>query len=538
MRPGFFIRLSLIVVIVTWTIGSSFVQAQNFDEEFGLWPVDLTVGGSIILVADRYPKELNDLQKRIAPAAETCWLLPKKSDWLESFLPEDAKSKTLQQDSHSDNTLLDGYRVVAIPFLKPTDADVDLVRKIVPRIKKFVAAGNTLIVVGGVEWFGRWKFEANNNEKSNPGFGLIPDSCISVQHSDLSAKSGVGPNESDKTHNTRVDIQIDSGSAMWLRGRKVTTIGKGSVTFSLPAVNNLAVKSKQIEMAPGRRVDPYKYRIDLTAWRRQAIERSRNDFPAKNKVTPFVDKGTLFIVGGGGMPNGLMKQFVDAAGGKKAKLVYVPCQESEQLRGVPRIVRSWQRMGVESATFIHTKDRNKANQDDEFLKSLKEATGIWFGGGRQWNFADSWYGTKGHRYMKDVLNRGGAIGGSSAGASIQGRYLARANPLANFDIMAPGYERGLGFLSGVAIDQHFSQRRRQKDMTQLVDTYPQLLGIGIDEATAIIVKKSQAAVVGKGRVFFYDREQPVVQGKPDYTAIKAGQSFDLAKRRVIEPSSD
>ena len=135
--------------------------------------------------------------------------------------------------------------------------------------------------------------------------------------------------------------------------------------------------------------------------------------------------------------------------------------------------------------------------------------------------------------MKEVLRKGGVIGGSSAGASIQGRYLARANPLANFDIMAPGYERGLGFLSGVAIDQHFSQRGRQKDLTELVNRYPRLLGIGIDETTALIVRESVGSVVGNGKVHFYDRSRPVLPNQPDYIALPAGYSYDLVQRRVL-----
>ena len=191
-------------------------------------------------------------------------------------------------------------------------------------------------------------------------------------------------------------------------------------------------------------------------------------------------------------------------------------------------------MGVKHATFIHTKDRNKSNTDEEFLAPLKDATMLWFGGGRQWNFADSYYGTKAHKLMKDVLHRGGVIGGSSAGASIQGRFLARATPIGNSNILAPGYMRGgLGFLSGVAIDQHFSQRGRQKDMTKLVEKYPQMLGIGIDESTAIIVRKSRAEVVGTGKVFFYNRNIAVEEGKPDYTAVSAGGVYDLLKREVI-----
>jgi cyanophycinase len=176
--------------------------------------------------------------------------------------------------------------------------------------------------------------------------------------------------------------------------------------------------------------------------------------------------------------------------------------------------------------------------DEEFLAPLKDATGIWFGGGRQWNFSDSYYGTKAHQMMKDVLARGGVIGGSSAGASIQARYMCRANPVANFDIMAPGYERGLGFIGGVAIDQHFSQRGRQKDMTQLVNRYPQLLGIGLDEATAIIVQESKAQVVGRGKVHFYDRNQPVIPGTDDFLALEDGSYFDLATRKVIESEAE
>jgi cyanophycinase len=191
-------------------------------------------------------------------------------------------------------------------------------------------------------------------------------------------------------------------------------------------------------------------------------------------------------------------------------------------------------MGVENCEILHTKDRMKANQDSAFLDPLRDATGIWFGGGRQWNLADSYYGTEAHRLMKQVLARGGVIAGSSAGASIQAEYLARATPIENFRIMAPGYERGgLGFIRGVAIDQHFSQRNRQKDLQSLVETYPQILGIGIDESTAIIVEKSTASVTGRGQVYFYwlDAE---ANSKSEFIG-KAGDRFNLATRVPIAP---
>ena len=141
-------------------------------------------------------------------------------------------------------------------------------------------------------------------------------------------------------------------------------------------------------------------------------------------------------------------------------------------------------------------------ESEAFLKTLDEATGIWFGGGRQWRFVDAYANTEAEKAFHRLLERGGVIAGSSAGASIQGEYMARGNPLGNLDIMSEGYEKGLGFLPGVAIDQHFTQRSRMKDMKALVKTYPQFLGIGIDETTAILVEGTKATVMGKNDVYF------------------------------------
>jgi cyanophycinase len=140
--------------------------------------------------------------------------------------------------------------------------------------------------------------------------------------------------------------------------------------------------------------------------------------------------------------------------------------------------------------------------------------------------------------MFDVLKRGGVIAGSSAGATIQGDYLARGGVFNNFDIRYEGYERGLGFLKGVAIDQHFTQRNRHADMTQLMKVYPQYLGIGIDEATAIVVKGSTADVIGKGKVHFYDARRKVEAGQPDFEALSEGGRYDLKERRILPEKNE
>ena len=100
---------------------------------------------------------------------------------------------------------------------------------------------------------------------------------------------------------------------------------------------------------------------------------------------------------------------------------------------------------------------------------------------------------------------------------------------------AEGYERGFGFLPGVAVDQHFFARNRTKDMTGLMTRYPQYLGIGIDEATAIVVTGSIAEVIGKTKVGFFDYSKGKPAGEVDYVEVPTGQSYDLKKRSKVDP---
>ena len=168
----------------------------------------------------------------------------------------------------------------------------------------------------------------------------------------------------------------------------------------------------------------------------------------------------------------------------------------------------------------------------EFLEAMKNATGVWFHGGRQGKIVDAFENTKIHEMMYDVLNRGGVIGGSSAGASIQAEYLVRGSPGGGGN-MFEGYERGFNFLPGVAVDQHFAKRKRFEVMTQLMKTYPQFLGIGIDESTAIIVRGHIADVMGKGNIHVYDTNKKYEKDQPDYEIIPTGGRLDLKTRKAL-----
>ena len=501
-----------------------------FDETFLHWPTQLKINGRVIVNNDVTDFDSVERQLRQVLRGKTVAFMT-AGDALGEQMKSMADKKNFSSPKAETAELQSALEDAKNIYLPANSFSASDCIELKDQFILFIERGGNLIVDGAIaEALGSMRTDGT------PGMNLIPDCWLDASF-DGSEASKQKLAEGIARKARTVGIGIEKKTLLTISGRRLFAFGDGSAT--------VAIAANETEPADFQKIDAQRSRsrlpmVDLTQWRRRAIDRSLAPFPPKKPKTPVVEKGSLYIVGGGGMPQGLMTQMIKEAGGvENAKCVYIPCSESANVNERQRTVTMWKRMGVKHATFIHTKDRNKSNTDEEFLAPLKDATMLWFGGGRQWNFADSYYGTKAHKLMKDVLHRGGVIGGSSAGASIQGRFLARATPIGNANILAPGYIRGgLGFLSGVAIDQHFSQRGRQKDMTQLVDKYPQMLGIGIDETTAIVVRKSRAEVVGAGKVFFYNRNIAVEEGKPDYTAVAAGGVYDLLKREVINDAEE
>jgi cyanophycinase len=105
----------------------------------------------------------------------------------------------------------------------------------------------------------------------------------------------------------------------------------------------------------------------------------------------------------------------------------------------------------------------------------------------------------------------------------------RGSPISNRIMMAPGHERGFGYLTNVAIDQHVSQRDRENDLSEVIAAHPGLLGVGIDESTAVIIERNTMTVIGRGTVRITDGADH--SGRP-YYALKSRTRFDLATWRV------
>ena len=241
--------------------------------------------------------------------------------------------------------------------------------------------------------------------------------------------------------------------------------------------------------------------------------------------------GSLVIVGGAMRDQAIVERFLTLAGGPHAPIVLIPtaggAPEYDQYWGG---ARQFRRAGATNLTVLHTYDRAEADTD-AFAEPIRNARGVWFGGGRQWRLADSYLDTKVHEALWDLLERGGVIGGSSAGASIQGSYLARGDTRTN-TIMMGDHEVGLGFLKGVAIDQHLLRRNRQFDLLEIVQARPDLLGIGIDENTAIIVQGDQFEVMGASYAVIYDPESGIDTGG-DFFFLAPGDRYNLKTREAF-----
>lgn len=244
------------------------------------------------------------------------------------------------------------------------------------------------------------------------------------------------------------------------------------------------------------------------------------------------ERGSLVVVGGGPVGPEIVNEFIRLAGGKQAAFVVIPTAGGDTAYAdsctCARFLRD---AGATDVTVLHTYDPKQADTE-EFVAPIRRASAVWLPGGRQWRLADAYLGTRTERELHALLARGGVVGGSSAGASIQASYLVRGAPEGNTIMMSPGHEQGFGFLRNVAVDQHVLARNRLNDLPEVLAKHQQLLGIGIDEGTAIVVQRDTFTVLGASKVFVYGgRDQPD-SGKV-YRTLRSGDRYDLRQRKVI-----
>ena len=252
-------------------------------------------------------------------------------------------------------------------------------------------------------------------------------------------------------------------------------------------------------------------------------------------------KGTLIIVGGGPLDgSGVIERFIELAGGKDRKFVIVPTaggnkDEDGKIKAYDEaeVVKPWRARGLTQVRMLHTADPKVADTE-AFVQPLREADAVWFNGGRQWNIVDSYANTLAYTEFHRLLERGGLIGGTSAGASIQGDFLVRGAVKGSALVVAPEPEhhKAFAFLRKTAIDQHINTRNRWDDIVPLIKDRPELLGIGLSEKTAIVVRGDRFEVLGAWKVAVHDNTRVYQPWEKPYYVLSAGDVYNMKTRKI------
>jgi cyanophycinase len=261
-------------------------------------------------------------------------------------------------------------------------------------------------------------------------------------------------------------------------------------------------------------------------------------------------RGKLFIIGGA-QTKEITQKFVELAGGKDARILIIPNASSNKVRSGENQKNEFVELGAKAEYIIFSKE----NADDPSnLEKLSWANAVYFTGGDQSLLTKDLLGTKLLEKIYELHNKGGLVGGSSAGAAVMSEIMITGNELKNKDtvqsfisIQKGNIEtsKGFGFVKNAIVDQHFIKRKRHNRLITLMCEHPNLLGIAIDEATAIILNPDDTfEVFGENQVIVFDptESENVRVDKNDNLGINNlkmhllinGDKFDLKTKKVIE----
>ncbi len=225
-------------------------------------------------------------------------------------------------------------------------------------------------------------------------------------------------------------------------------------------------------------------------------------------------RGYLLIIGGGNKPPQALKEFVALSKGGPILIITSASGVPDEYG--PSVVKQMIDAGAAPTVvqWIHIDGPAMANADSVVAK-IEASSAIFFTGGIQERLMERMGGTRSEAAISKLyFEKGGVIGGTSAGAAVMSDVMITGNELINKDttnifvsIQAKNVEtkKGFGFLNKVIIDQHFAARKRHNRLISMMLEKPNLVGIGIDEDTAILVyPTNKFRVIGKGTVIIYD----------------------------------
>lgn len=260
-------------------------------------------------------------------------------------------------------------------------------------------------------------------------------------------------------------------------------------------------------------------------------------------------KGKLVIIGGKEDREGdcsILKEFITLAGGARARIVIMTVATDLFREAMAEYKAAFKSLGVDHVEAYDVSQRIDTG-DEKALAAIEKATGIFFTGGDQLKITALLGGTRMHDLLHEKYQKGTVIAGTSAGAAMMSNSMfisgtSDSNP--RFGGMEIG--PGMDFLVGAMIDTHFSQRGRIGRLLTAVAHYPQDIGFGIDENTAMIVEGKEFRVVGEGAVTVVDAGAITFTNLPDISedeslalydvklhVLPEGHRFNLEKREPV-----
>jgi len=228
-------------------------------------------------------------------------------------------------------------------------------------------------------------------------------------------------------------------------------------------------------------------------------------------------RGALVLDGGPEASGVVARRFVELAGGQNAKIVVIPTAGGDEFARDPATLESYRKLfGRGCCTILHAVDRAMADRPD-FSASLGAATGVWISGGAPSVLSNVYWHSATQRALQGVLDRGGVVGGSSAGAIIQGSRVPTTRP-----------ERGFGFLRNTIVMPHLNRGRAREMLLAEVAAGVNLGGLGLPERTAAVITNDNVEAIGDGDVVVAG---DIVGGRRSPVMLHPGDRLSL-KRRV------
>lgn len=262
--------------------------------------------------------------------------------------------------------------------------------------------------------------------------------------------------------------------------------------------------------------------------------------------------GPLIIIGGHEDKDGdrvILKEVARRLDGGKLVLATVASHKPEGY--FESYEKAFADLGVAELVELYLNDRAETH-DPEKLQLFDDAAGVFFSGGDQLRISSQVGDTPIEKKLLEIHERGGVIAGTSAGAAVMSEtMLVGGSNQESYRIgdlhMAPG----LGLVTDAIIDQHFAERGRIGRLLGAVAHNPRMLGIGIDEDTAIVLEDGLFRVIGAGGVYVVDAEDVSQSNIAEAQAacalsmhdvrlhvLSSGDSFELATRRPVRAGVD